>query len=184
MMKYRQNIKTHPAAFSVEVHAINENKINPKQQASSFDIFNLAGYQVNDIRAKNPAVYIIPKKPKNAGIAPISPKRAIPTAMVIDCIESIASPTFAYLYIKLNKNQAKPIPAFTIKGFILAIYIIASSGITKAEAKEPNSKTSEKMNLLFFDTVPMIPIIIAEMKGIISSVDVITVKKSLLSYTV
>ena len=183
-MKYRQNIKTQPAAFSVNVHTINENNKKPKQFASLFDIFNLAGYHVNDIRAKNPAVNIIPKTPKKDGIAPISRKIAMPTAMVIDCMESIASPMLAYLNIKLNKNQAKPIPAFTIKGFVSAINVVASSGIAKDETKEPDKRANGKMNLLFLNTVPIMPIVTAEIKGTINSAEVKTVKKSLLSYMV
>ena len=184
IMKYRQNIKTHPAAFSVEAQAIKENNINPKQLASLFDIFSRAGYQVNDIRAKNPAVKIIPKVPKKAGIAPIRPKIAIPPAMVIDCIDSNASPIFAYLYIKLNKNQIPPIRAFTAKGFKFIINVVAASGIAKDEANEPKNKTIGKTNLLFLNMVPVKPIIMAETKGIISSAEVKTVKKSLWSYIV
>ena len=184
MMKYRQNIKTHPVAFSVEVHVINENNIKPKQLASSFDIFSLAGYQVNDIRAKNPAMKILPKIPKKVGIAPISPKIAIPKAIAIDCIDNIPSPVLAYLYIKLNPNHIKPITDFTIRGLVLAMSVVASSGIAKDDTKEPTKRNSGKIILLFFKITPIMPIIIAEIKGISSSSNVKTVKKSLLSYVV
>lgn len=122
--------------------------------------------------------------PKKDGIAPISPKTAIPIATVIDCMDSIESPVLAYLYIKLNTNQAKPIPAFTIKGFVSAINVVASSGIAKDETKEPNKRANGIINLLFLNIVPIIPIVMAAIKGTINSTEVKTVKKSLLSYMV